>query len=425
MKTWVWLCLLSPALWGQPTAVEFRVDPPETRLSIHSKDIPASRPGLFTIGQEDLGANSESKVPFHFHLPGWKSVEPLYSWRDVKGMAQSPPEVIVLEPDSAGAYLRRYPVPAAGLGVVALLSLVFLVRGGRRSHQVQARENQRQSQTATAHQVDPFLGRSLGGYRITHQLGAGGMANVYQGERGREVAAIKVIRPEERSQEFDLRFQREIEVSRRLEHPNVVRVLSWGCEGEIAFLAMEFVPGSTLQNYITPGGMAPSEVRRILPQLVAALSYAHAQGVVHRDLKPANVMLDGLNRLKLMDFGLARSQQVNTVTLTGKAIGTPAYLAPEQFSSGPHKEKLTPLSDQYSLGVLLFECLTGRVPFEGHDPIQVVLQHLNEPPPSLRAIRPDLSQSLEKALERMLSKKPEDRFADVQQAGLAVLEALA
>ena len=157
--------------------------------------------------------------------------------------------------------------------------------------------------------------------------------------------------------------------------------------------------------------------------MIEGLAYAHSRGIVHRDLKPENVMVTSTGRVKLMDFGLARSREVKTVTLTGSVMGTPAYMAPEQVLNGPSRGALTDRSDQYALAVLIYEVLSGRRPFEGEDPMALIMSHINDPPASLTEFLPDIPVKFADVLLKMLAKSPRERFETVKAAGCALLKA--
>jgi hypothetical protein len=269
---------------------------------------------------------------------------------------------------------------------------------------------------------DLLVGRSLGRYHILKRLGSGGMATVYKASltKASPPVAIKVIRPDQASPEFQQRFEREIKVSMKLDHPNVLRTLDWGSQDGLTYLVMELVEGVPLKGYIPAGGLSFSEASRYLRGIVDALTHAHSLGIVHRDIKPENVMVAHDGKVKLMDFGLARDKDVKTVTKIGNAIGTAEYMAPEQILRGPERSGLTQKTDQYGLGVLIFELLTGRRPFEWDDPAKLITMHVTQAPPSLRSFRADVPDHVEEVVARLLSKEVEDRYPSVEEAGNAL-----
>lgn len=259
-------------------------------------------------------------------------------------------------------------------------------------------------------------GETCGEYRITRRLGAGGMATVYLAmhlRHGREVA-LKVLDvqafPPERRVELRERFFREASLAARLSHPNVVSIHDFGNIDELrSFIAMELIEGCSLEQHLTEHGpLAPREAVRICIEAARALRAAHARGLLHRDLKPGNLMLHGDEPgVKLVDFGLVREVHSPRVTQQGAFIGTLGYMAPETFTERGAEQR----SDYYSLGVVLFECLTGVLPFPGQVPAQVMSDVLRREPPRLRDVAPALSVSpqLEALLARLMAKLPNDR----------------
>ncbi len=263
---------------------------------------------------------------------------------------------------------------------------------------------------------DPLIGQKLGPYLIDRAIGSGGMGTVYRATGGQEVVAIKVIRPDRTTGEFQSRFEREIELSMKLDHPNVIRTMDWGRQGPYTYLVMELIDGQPLKDQIPAGGVGLVAATACLAGIVEGLSYAHSLGIVHRDIKPENVMLTRTGDIKLMDFGLARDRTVKTVTRLGSSVGTAAYMAPEQVMRGPERSELTEKSDQYALGILIFELLTSRCPFEWDDPIKLIAMHLTQEPPALTSVRADLPKALDDVVGRMLNKDVDERYPSVGDA---------
>jgi len=262
----------------------------------------------------------------------------------------------------------------------------------------------------------------MGRFVLGRSLGSGGFGEVYlaRNESGEEVA-VKVLRPEmSQDEESKKRFFREIQVLCTLNHPNIIHIYDWGEHQGAVYLAMEYLEGETLSALLERvGRLNSSQVSWILQQLTAALASLHERGLVHRDIKPDNVFLQGNGRLKLMDFGTALSADLTRATQTGMALGTPAYMAPEQLAG-----QLNPASDQYALGVLLFVCLTGRKPFEGLDAVSVAYAHAHQDPPRPSQVFPGLPLAVDEVVLRMLAKKPEQRFCSVLEAAAALELAL-
>jgi len=267
-----------------------------------------------------------------------------------------------------------------------------------------------------------LTGKQLGNYRILGAVGQGGMAKVYKGYQPLldRYVAIKVLASRfATDEEFRARFQREAAAIARLRHPNVVQVYDFGVEGSIHYMVMEYIAGDTLKEHIRTARalgtrLPPKEILTVLQGMAAALDYAHARDIIHRDVKPSNIMLrieenGGENDTftpVLTDFGVAKILEGMQFTGTGMTIGTPDYMAPEQGGN----EKVTWSADLYSLSVILYEMLSGALPFTADTPVAVLMKHMSDEPPSIRMRVPDLPAALEQVLDRALAKKPEDRY---------------
>jgi serine/threonine protein kinase len=237
---------------------------------------------------------------------------------------------------------------------------------------------------------------SFGNYQVLRQLGSGGFANVYLGKHrylGTH-AAIKVLK-EQLSQQALQSFVEEARTVATLKHPHIVRVLEFGVEEQTAFLAMDYAPSGTLRKLHPEGSRLP--LRVIIPyvkQVAAALQHAHDRNIVHRDIKPENMLVDTDKTVLLSDFGIALLVEHRTRSMARhEAIGTAAYMAPEQI-----KEKPRPASDQYSLAVVVYEWLCGTYPFDGPNDIAIALQHINTPPPPLRSHVPGIPPAVEQVV---------------------------
>jgi eukaryotic-like serine/threonine-protein kinase len=257
---------------------------------------------------------------------------------------------------------------------------------------------------------------TLGDYDVYGELGRGGMAAVYLAldlALNRKVA-IKTMLPELVSREGMVeRFKREAQTAAGLSHPHIIQIFSVKQTKELVYFVMKFIEGRSLESVINEKGKLSVEMTQIvLSQVASALAYAHRKGVVHRDIKPANIMIDEDGWAIVTDFGIAKVQEAQNLTATGTAIGTPHYMSPEQF----HNKAITGQSDQYSLGVVAYEMLVGRKPFDGATYAEIITQHLFEEPPELRSIRPDVPEHVAAAVKRMLAKDPALRFADLDAA---------
>jgi tRNA A-37 threonylcarbamoyl transferase component Bud32 len=261
----------------------------------------------------------------------------------------------------------------------------------------------------------------VGRFQVRARLGAGAFGTVYRAwdPRLEREVALKVPREGTLDSPQRLeRFLREARAAARLRHPHIVPVYEAGQAGGGPFIATAFIPGQTLAAVLEAGPLDYRRAARLGRALALALAYAHGQGVVHRDVKPANVLIDAQDQPLLTDFGLARRQDATRLTQLGTLLGTPAYMAPEQAAG--QTEDTAPASDQYSLGVVLYEMLTGQTPFNG--PADVVLyHHLHSPPPPLRSRQPDVPADLEALCLRALAKRPADRHPSCQ----ALADALA
>jgi eukaryotic-like serine/threonine-protein kinase len=256
----------------------------------------------------------------------------------------------------------------------------------------------------------------LGGrYRMESLLGQGGMAQVYKGTDtvlGRPVA-IKILAPQyAKDQSFVDRFRREAQSAARLNHPNVVGVYDTGSDDGTHYIVMEFVEGRTLADFLSSGGsLLPERAVELASSVCVALSEAHKAGIVHRDIKPGNIMVTRNGEVKVMDFGIARAATAETVTATATVLGTASYLSPEQAQGKPVDAR----SDIYSLGIVLYEMLVGRVPFGGDSAVAVAYKHVQEPPEPPSRINPDISPSLEAVVMRALAKNPDNRYQTAEE----------
>lgn len=269
-----------------------------------------------------------------------------------------------------------------------------------------------------------LIGKQLDQYRLTTQIGQGGMAMVYRAmdvEHEREVA-VKVLSPTVTGdRRFLRRFRREAEVvKQRLKHPHIVPVIGYGEVEGYVYLVMPYIPGDTLADRLGSGGITQEQAARWVDQICQALDFAHRAGVIHRDIKPANVLIQPSGDAMLADFGLARVVE-GTSTLTGSMLmGTPAYISPEQGKG----DSLDPRSDQYSLGVLLYQLTTGQLPFQSDSPMALVMMQIQQPVPRPSRLIPRMNPGLEKVILKSLAKDPEARFQDVAELNRAFQEAI-
>jgi serine/threonine protein kinase len=255
-----------------------------------------------------------------------------------------------------------------------------------------------------------------GRYELEELVGTGGMSSVYRAhdrllERN---VALKVLHEQFTGDgDYVERFRREARAVAQLSHPNIVTVIDRGEQDSRQFIVFEYIPGENLKGLVERTGPLPErDALQLGLQVARGLAFAHGQGLVHRDVKPQNVLLTEEGQAKVTDFGIARSHDVaDGLTRTGTVMGTSDYIAPEQ-ARGAHVDEL---SDLYSLGAVLYELLTGEVPFPGDNFVAVAMRHINEPPPSVRERRPDVSPRLEAAIRRAMAKDPGDRFRSMDE----------
>jgi beta-lactam-binding protein with PASTA domain/predicted Ser/Thr protein kinase len=257
-------------------------------------------------------------------------------------------------------------------------------------------------------------------YRLDRKIGSGGMADVWLAddtELDRQVA-IKILHDRfAQDAEFVQRFQREAQSAAGLQHPNVVGIFDRGAFDGTYFIAMEYVDGPSLKDLVK-GGMGIQDAINFTRQILNAARFAHRKGIVHRDLKPQNVLIDDEGRARVTDFGIARAGENSDITATGSVMGTAQYISPEQAQG----KDTTPRSDIYSIGVILYEALTGRVPFHGDSAVAVALKQVSEAPRRPSAINPNVPPALDAVVMRALAKDPDARFKDAD-AFLKALDA--
>ena len=253
-------------------------------------------------------------------------------------------------------------------------------------------------------------------YELRHELGRGGMGEVWLA-LDRELDRSVALKFHER-QASEARFEREAHTAAALSHPNIVRIYDYGLADGRPYLVLEHLAGGTLADRLgSAGALADSEAEQIARDIAAALAHAHAQGVVHRDLKPSNILFGADRRAKLVDFGIARSSEQGTLTEAGSVLGTAAYMSPEQAAG---EAPIGAATDVYAFGVILFQMLTGRLPFEGDSPLELAFKHRTAAPPALESYRPDAPPRLASLVARALAKEPAGRPPD----GSALLDAL-
>ncbi len=252
-------------------------------------------------------------------------------------------------------------------------------------------------------------------YRLKEKLGSGGMADVFLADDlllGREVA-VKVLHPQYAADPaYIQRFRHEAQAAANLNHPNIVNIYDWGNEGDLYYIVMEYVEGRDLKEVLrSEGRILPERAAEITAEVCAALQFAHRHNLVHRDIKPHNIFLTSIGQVKVMDFGIAREGNGSGFTQTGVVMGTPQYISPEQAQGRPVDGR----SDIYSLGVVLYEMLTGRVPFDDPNPVTVAYRHVREDPIPPSVIDPEIPPALEAVIMKAMAKNPANRYQTAQE----------
>ncbi|MGD8604993.1 MAG: protein kinase [Anaerolineales bacterium] len=268
-------------------------------------------------------------------------------------------------------------------------------------------------------------GENVGPYRIIEQLGQGGMASVFKAYHAAldRYVALKVLHPAFlEDPQFLARFQREARVVAKLEHPNIVPVYDFAEHSGQPYLVMKFIEGITLKARLAQGPLTKKEATDIIQSVGAALSYAHQRGVLHRDIKPSNVLIDPEGSVYLADFGLARMAEAGASTLSGDVmLGTPHYISPEQAKG---VQQLNECTDIYSLGVVLYELVVGRVPFNADTPFSIIHDHIYSPLPLPSEVNPAVPASIQRVLLKALAKDPQDRYQSVRDLTSSFVAAL-
>lgn len=259
--------------------------------------------------------------------------------------------------------------------------------------------------------MDSNIGKKLDGrYEITELIGVGGMADVYKAVDVMEnrVVAVKILKDEfSQNEEFLRRFRNESKAIAVLSHPNIVKIYDVGFTDEIQFIVMEYIDGITLKEFIEQQGVLRwKDALHFVTQILRALQHAHDKGIVHRDIKPQNIMLFADGTIKVMDFGIARFSRVDGKTLSDKTIGSVHYISPEQARGDMTDER----SDIYSVGVMLYEMLTGRKPFDGENPVAIALKHMQEDAVAPREIMPSIPEALEEIVIHAMERNPARRY---------------
>jgi eukaryotic-like serine/threonine-protein kinase len=272
-------------------------------------------------------------------------------------------------------------------------------------------------------------GMEIGGFVLGRPLGEGGMGVVYEAQAHDDPPVALKILPVEAAEdpEYRARFEREIVAMQKLNHPNIVPLYSFGEENGLMYFAMRAIRGYTLTQISAHRRFSPREIAFILNPIADALEYAHHQEVIHRDIKPSNILIEAQSvgnvatyHTFLADFGLSKVVGTRTVTKPGVTLGTPQYMSPEQVLD----EKISPLTDIYSLGIVLYELLVGRLPFASGSSTDIAIQHVEDPPVPLTKLSPRFPKALDDVVLCALAKNPEERFLTAGMMASAYAAAL-
>jgi len=266
----------------------------------------------------------------------------------------------------------------------------------------------------------PFIGKTFSVYNIISKIGAGGMSDVFIGRNlnNGSLAAIKVLKKQFTQDEENLNnfFSREVKITKSLHHKNIVSIIDYGRKDDNYFIIYELIEGITLDKYIRNNKVSIENVENILLQLLSGLSYAHSLEIIHRDIKPQNIMITPSGAIKLTDFGIAKALSSVTMTQTGVFMGSPGYISPEQADPAILKGgKIDKRTDIYSIGILIFELLSGRIPFTSETPWGIVNKHLNEPVPDIRRLNASIPDYMVYIVNKCLEKNRNNRFSDVKE----------
>ena len=369
--------------------------------------LPPRPVGICSAPVEVDSALLATRPGFVLHRDGWQ--DQTVSYADVAGGRYPASGRFAMIPaaDGGAARLAYQAGRNWWVGLLALSPLLLLLRPRKERDRLAALR-------PLVDAGDPLALTLVGGYRVLDQLGEGATAVVYRGVPEatldlEQAVALKILRPQESlAPEFRRRFSREMRLAQKLSHSSFVKILQVGDEAERLFLAMELLQGETLQDALARGPLDEARLKELFTPLLEGLQLAHESGVAHRDLKPANLFVTRDGKLKLLDFGLAKGEGFTAVTATGMGVGTPTYMAPEQAQG-----TAGPAADQYSLGVIWYECLSGKPPFNDPSPLKLVFLHATKKPRALES-------PLNPVLLRMLAKTPEERYPDLNAVRAAL-----
>ncbi|ODT58427.1 hypothetical protein ABS71_18960 [bacterium SCN 62-11] len=402
MRVFLWLLL---TLWLQAQTQELRIQCEPDDAEVWIPEVSASSLGTASQGVR-FEAGMSSRVTLILRRNGYAELRQSLSVQEAQGSLPrqgsyhlTPLPGLSNRCQQALYWSKKY----WGLALVPVAGVLVWLGSRRRSRP------RRASLPARG-----LRGQKIGPYQIQEFLGQGAMADVYRATHGSQEYAFKVMK--EDSPEARKRMLRESKVLQSLHHPNLVRHYDAGEVGARCYMVLELLRGQNLRELLRKEPQCPPQrALELFGPVFQGLFHAHQANIVHRDLKPDNLLLTESGQIKVLDFGVSRGDGLTVVTATGLVMGTPQYMAPEQIEGD-----IDPASDQYALGVILYEILCGKRPFDGDDPMKVVDQQLDLVPPPLGEVAPYLPPTMAAAIDRMLAKNPRKRFPDLNQAWKAL-----
>lgn len=345
--------------------------------------------------QPKLPADDEARVSLVVKADGFAPLALEYSAGELRRSRRLPPQG-TLSLEREGGFQPLWVVLPLLLGLTAAATW--------KQHRAQGRTSKKSSTSE---------------FTLGALLGQGATASVYQGTSPMAPGpvAVKILKAGSSDEDMRARFLRSLKATAALDHPNLVKFYATGIDSENRpYIVMEKLEGKSLGEFLKlRPAPSPEEILEIVSPLCQVLHYLHQQDIVHRDVKPDNIFLPQRGGLKLMDLEISRAQDAEDLTMTGVAVGTPFYIAPEQAKGHPG-----PFSDQYSVGVILFEMLTAKKPYQGKDAVEIITRHIQDPVPSASELNPEVTPLQDAVVRRMMAKRPDSRFSDM----LVSLEAL-
>lgn len=415
-KAMILALLVSACAQAAPVVITLRTEP--TGASVYLVTSSTTDKGLFLgttdkpIPIEERFLKDRASLDLRLEKEGYHHVD-----HNLKTLAVTEGAVL---PTDGPVMLPRNGANLGGILAVACGGMIFSMLILRRRSEEQGASLETVEAGSVHRSLDPLIGLEVCGYILDKAIDKGGMGTVYRAlqKGGQVVAAVKVVDLTGHPESSHQRFYRELAVASKLHHPAIVQTWDY-CLLEERYLAivMEFLEGHPLAKAVRPGSYSAGQMLDLLEPVFGALSYLHDKGIAHRDVKPQNIFVSPNGRAKLIDFGLARGEGQDAITKTGMLVGTPRYMAPEQIT---RKEEITGKADQYALGLVMFEFITGRPPFDVEDPRKLLMDHLCHDPTLAHQVNTEVPERFAKALARMYARKTEERYPSMEDALMAL-----